>query len=458
MTALGMIEILDPRAARPSGASPARTATAGAAAFADVIHDASRIPCGQALPMDAAADGTADDEASPETTPSDSASAAPLPGALALPRGVGLVPDAALDAAADSEAAAARAGSAATGVSEASASASTTVPIGRSGAAPTSAETPALPQIVDVTGDSAAPAAASSSRVSTPSVPLTAAIPAADPEGATNTSGAVAATASGRASVDGGTSASVKAPGGLAPSPTTAPAPTADTKAFPAPNPETPAAEASRLSASPAPAEAASPTPASALSADEAVAPASTGSPSALPTSAPTTPAAAAAIARPVLLPQLAAPVVSLTQAADGEHSLTLTVSPENLGPVTVRAHISGGSIHIELHAPNDLGREALRVILADLRRDLAAAAPHATLMLSTGEDGPGSANPQGTPTGSTPNGNAPGAGGGHSRGDVTPDRDATEARANREPHAPLPSHPGPLPLSSPHGGIDVFA
>ncbi len=98
---------------------------------------------------------------------------------------------------------------------------------------------------------------------------------------------------------------------------------------------------------------------------------------------------------RPALLPQITAPVISLAQAPDGDHSLTLTVSPENLGPVTVRAHISGGAIHIELHAPNDLGREALRAILVDLRRDLAAAAPQASLLLSTSDDGPASSNPQ---------------------------------------------------------------
>jgi flagellar hook-length control protein FliK len=92
---------------------------------------------------------------------------------------------------------------------------------------------------------------------------------------------------------------------------------------------------------------------------------------------------AATSAPRPVLLPQLAAPVIALARSPQGEHSITLTVRPENLGPVTVRAHISGSSIRLELHAPSDAGREALRVILADLRRDLSAAAPGASVDLS---------------------------------------------------------------------------
>ncbi|MGG1909129.1 hypothetical protein AB1285_18715 [Microbacterium sp. NRRL B-14842] len=72
-------------------------------------------------------------------------------------------------------------------------------------------------------------------------------------------------------------------------------------------------------------------------------------------------------------------PWCPLAQAPDGDHRITLTVSPENLGPVTVRALIAGSTIRIELHAPGELGRDALRAILGDLRRDLAIAAPQAT-------------------------------------------------------------------------------
>jgi flagellar hook-length control protein FliK len=114
------------------------------------------------------------------------------------------------------------------------------------------------------------------------------------------------------------------------------------------------------------------------------------------------TPAAAPAPARPPLAPQLAAPVLSLVQAADGDHRITVTVSPEDLGPVTVRAHISGDGLRIELAAPSEAGRDAIRHILADLRRDLAAVAPHATLTLAAGDAGPDS-QPGGQPNGQSP-------------------------------------------------------
>jgi flagellar hook-length control protein FliK len=76
--------------------------------------------------------------------------------------------------------------------------------------------------------------------------------------------------------------------------------------------------------------------------------------------------------------------VFSLASAAPGEHVVTISVTPENLGPVTVRAHITGEGIRVELFAPTDLAREALRVILPDLRRDLAGTGLSAQLDLSS--------------------------------------------------------------------------
>ncbi|MCK2026539.1 flagellar hook-length control protein FliK [Microbacterium sp. SSW1-47] len=149
-------------------------------------------------------------------------------------------------------------------------------------------------------------------------------------------------------------------------------------------------------------------------------------------------------------MPQLSAPVVSLARASDGDHRITLTVSPENLGPVTVRAHISGAAIRIELQAPGELGREALRAILADLRRDLAVAAPQATLSLASSSDGPGSSTPQGPSAGGQGTTGGQGAAGGQGT-----DRQPAAAR-------PLPSTspapPPPVPTAPPHGGIDVYA
>ncbi|WP_210274243.1 flagellar hook-length control protein FliK [Microbacterium sp. Se63.02b] len=215
---------------------------------------------------------------------------------------------------------------------------------------------------------------------------------------------------------------------------------------MPTPAPSAPSGEAATPAATPAPSAAA----------PVASAPIVPATPAATPVATPAA-VANAASARPVLLPQIAGPVVALAQAPDGDHRLTLTVSPENLGPVTVRAHISGGAIHIELHAPNDLGREALRSVLADLRRDLAAAAPHASLMLSSSDDGPGSSNPQSSSNGGgAPNSTTAGTGGGQPRGEGSGDRN----REARPAPSLLPSPPdaaSPVTVP-PHGGIDVYA
>ncbi|MGG1910007.1 flagellar hook-length control protein FliK [Microbacterium sp. NRRL B-14842] len=158
-------------------------------------------------------------------------------------------------------------------------------------------------------------------------------------------------------------------------------------------------------------------------------------------------PSAVAAPARPALLPQVAAPVVSLAQAPDGDHRITLTVSPENLGPVTVRALIAGSTIRIELHAPGELGRDALRAILGDLRRDLAIAAPQATLSLTTSDGSPSSPQHGGT-------------GGQTGNGGADAQRHQAAARASAVPPTPaeVPPPPPPAPPVAPLGGIDVYA
>lgn len=100
-----------------------------------------------------------------------------------------------------------------------------------------------------------------------------------------------------------------------------------------------------------------------------------------LPASAPVTSAAHPA----PLLNQLSLPLVRLAAAAPGEHVITVKVNPETLGPVTVRAHIGVDGVRVEMFAPTDSGREALRHILGDLRRDLAGGSTGAgsTLTLS---------------------------------------------------------------------------
>jgi flagellar hook-length control protein FliK len=77
-------------------------------------------------------------------------------------------------------------------------------------------------------------------------------------------------------------------------------------------------------------------------------------------------------------------------QNGDGEHTLTVRVSPDDLGPVTVKAHISGSSVSIELASGTAAGRDALRALLSDLRRDLAVLVPHSSVAVTTADAGRG--------------------------------------------------------------------
>jgi flagellar hook-length control protein FliK len=108
------------------------------------------------------------------------------------------------------------------------------------------------------------------------------------------------------------------------------------------------------------------------------------------PTAAP---AAATAPAPAPLAQQLARPVFSLAQAGPGEHVVTVQVVPDSLGPVTVRAHVTVHGMHVELFAASDAGREAVRQVLPDLRRDAAGTGVSTTLDLSSQnqpQDAPG--------------------------------------------------------------------
>ena len=80
---------------------------------------------------------------------------------------------------------------------------------------------------------------------------------------------------------------------------------------------------------------------------------------------------------------QLAQPILRLATGADGQQTIQVKVAPDDLGPVTVQASVSGGSVHIELFAPTDAGREALKQILPDLRGDLNSATNRGSLTVS---------------------------------------------------------------------------
>ena len=112
--------------------------------------------------------------------------------------------------------------------------------------------------------------------------------------------------------------------------------------------------------------------------------------PTVLPTQAPNATAVAASTqASPAAPPtplatQLSRPIFTLATGPSGEHTLVINVAPDNLGPVTVHAHVSADGIRVELFAPTDVGRDAIRAILPDLRKDLASSGMNSNLNLSS--------------------------------------------------------------------------
>jgi cell wall-associated NlpC family hydrolase len=119
---------------------------------------------------------------------------------------------------------------------------------------------------------------------------------------------------------------------------------------------------------------------------------AGTAAPALLPAAAPAPVAAPAAPSAPTpapaLLGQLSGPVTQLVTQPDGSHTVVVRVVPEQLGPVTVDAHLTDHGLHIELTAPTDAGRDALAGVLGDLRRDLAAGGITANVSLGSAGSG----------------------------------------------------------------------
>ncbi|WP_396134517.1 flagellar hook-length control protein FliK [Citricoccus sp. I39-566] len=176
--------------------------------------------------------------------------------------------------------------------------------------------------------------------------------------------------------------------------------------------------------------------------------------------SAPTPSAESAAPAPAVrawTVQQLSTPVVQVAGRAvalpDGTHLATVRISPEALGPVTLEATSRDGAIRLEITAATEAGRENLRVVLTELRRELAAAQPGATLDLSSGGK---DAAPNGT--GSSPGGrpgegkDGEGAGVGHSgTGTDGPGAETPATGTERQPGGGDRDGNGT-------GGLDVYA
>ncbi len=118
-------------------------------------------------------------------------------------------------------------------------------------------------------------------------------------------------------------------------------------------------------------------------------APAPTSAAPSSPVSAPAPAAPAPPPAPAPLATQVGKPMLQLAAMGNGDHTVTLNVSPDNLGQVTVRAQVGADGIRVDLFAATDSGREALKAILGELRRDLAGMGGNSSLNLS-GDGQPG--------------------------------------------------------------------
>lgn len=149
---------------------------------------------------------------------------------------------------------------------------------------------------------------------------------------------------------------------------------------------------------------------------------------------------------------QVAPAVLSIVQRPVGTHQLTMTVNPDTLGPVTVRAQISaGGEVRVELVGATDAGRDALRTIVADLRRDLAAVMPHASLALGSSTSADAGATDRGPSFGAD----------GSARDQGSGERDRGRAAIDEAPDPSVTGMPRILPITT-HAvageGLDIFA
>ncbi|GAB4082710.1 flagellar hook-length control protein FliK [Modestobacter muralis] len=111
---------------------------------------------------------------------------------------------------------------------------------------------------------------------------------------------------------------------------------------------------------------------------------------------------AAAATASPVPQPpvaeQLGRHLAVLRSAPDGSQTMTVVVTPDDLGPVTIAVTVSDGTLDLTLQGAHDASRRALLDALPDLRRDLEGAGLSLSSLevdTTSGDAGPGSRSAQ---------------------------------------------------------------
>ncbi|OMQ14566.1 hypothetical protein A7K94_0215725, partial [Modestobacter sp. VKM Ac-2676] len=78
--------------------------------------------------------------------------------------------------------------------------------------------------------------------------------------------------------------------------------------------------------------------------------------------------------AEPPVAQQLGRQLAVLNNAPDGSSTMTLVITPDELGPVSIQVTVTDGSLDLVLQGGSDAGRHALTDALPELRRELEAA------------------------------------------------------------------------------------
>jgi flagellar hook-length control protein FliK len=93
---------------------------------------------------------------------------------------------------------------------------------------------------------------------------------------------------------------------------------------------------------------------------------------------------------------QLGRQIAVLRNAPDGSQTMTVVITPESLGPVTVSVTVTQGTLDLTLHGAHEAGRHALADALPELRRELEGAGlSFSRLQVDTSSDGAGLRNAQ---------------------------------------------------------------
>ena len=169
----------------------------------------------------------------------------------------------------------------------------------------------------------------------------------------------------------------------------------------------------------------------------------------------PTTPAASTA-QTPAPPPaataaQLVAPIAAVRfRGPDGTHSLTVDITPDELGPVRIHVELRDGNVELRLAGHSEAARDALRAALPDLRRALEAAGVGTGSFQIAPDTSGQPRDQQSQPQFGQPQHSQPQHSDNPQNGHARPAWAGPDGRAQHQPE------PEPAPMARPVGSLDL--